>query len=445
MKINSFFKNIRSIYFIGIGGISMSALAMICKSKGITVSGSDKSKNEQTRMLEKNGIKISYIQNEKNFQDYNLIVVTGAIDENNLELQSARKQQKRIITRADFLHQVSKWYDNVIAISGTHGKTTTCGMVAEILRKAKKNPTFHIGGVCNNFKSNFHMGEDEFFVTEACEYKKSMLSLSPGIGVVLNVEKDHMDCYENFEDLENAFKDFVKNSKKAVVSNAFLQSDNTIMIGNENNGFYVSNITANKNKGYKFKIFKNKKLFLVAKLNILGRHNINNALFAVAVCDELGISKKAMIKGLKNFNGVERRLEVLQKKRGQEIIRDYAHHPTEINCTIESIKEMKKNFIFIFQPHTYSRTKYLFKEFVNCLEKVDNLIIYKTYPAREKYIAGGGAKDLFLEVKKKNSSAKYVGTEIELQKTLKQLVENRENIIFVGAGDVGEIAKKVKL
>src|SRR5574344_1194601 len=120
MKINSFFKNIHSIYFIGIGGISMSALAMICKSKGITVSGSDKSKNEQTRMLEKNGIKISYIQNEKNFQDYNLIVVTGAIDENNLELQSARKQQKRIITRADFLHQVSKWYDNVIAISGTH-------------------------------------------------------------------------------------------------------------------------------------------------------------------------------------------------------------------------------------------------------------------------------------------------------------------------------------
>ena len=296
MKID--LDKITKIHFIGIGGISMSSLAMLCLNWNKVVSGSDKQQNEITLSLSKNGIKVFKHHSKNNIKaDLDLIVYTSAVSEDNIELVTAKQFNIPIIERAKFLQLVSNKFKNIIAISGTHGKTTTCGMVASIFTQAKLNPTVQIGGIMKNNNSNFIFGDSNFFITEACEYKKHLLALNPTVGVVLNMEPDHMECYKNFSDLVKCFKKFLKKSKISVCNKNY---DNCI---NYLDKYEVRNTKKNRFDCYSFDAVDDlDKLHITLK--VAGKHNIYNALCAITVAKLFNISNQDIEFGLKNYLGI---------------------------------------------------------------------------------------------------------------------------------------------
>lgn len=428
-------KNIKNIHFIGIGGISMSALAWFCVNLGMNVSGSDRAKSDITTRLENAGVKIFSKHSTANIhKNLDVVVFTSAISEKNCELLSAKKLCKYVIERADFLQIIASGYENVIAVSGTHGKTTTCGMISSVFMQAGLNPTLHVGGIINQINSNFLIGSQKYFITEACEYKQHLLKLKPTISVVLNTEPDHMECYKNFNHLKKCFVKFQKCAKVSI-------SNNNEKIKNHVNYLtsnILTNITLNENGCYSFTAINNNKKINV-NLSVVGKHNIYNALCCISVCLECGIDVVNIEKGLENFKGIKRRFEIMGKLNKCNVIRDYAHHPTEITATINTLKELNKPYVIIFQPHTYSRTKKLESEFLQVFKDYKNIIIYKTYPARETKKMGLTAKQLC----DKLPNVLYVGTKIKLKQIISQLSEKNINLAFVGAGDIGEIAHEV--
>ena len=413
----------------------MSALAFFCLDMGLNVSGSDRSNSEIITKLKNAGVKIYLKHNPENIHNNtDIVVYTSAINEHNSELLMAKQKCGCVLERADFLQIISSQYKKIIAVSGTHGKTTTCGMLASIFSCAGLNPTVHVGGIINQINSNFIIGDKNYFITEACEYKKHLLKLKPTISAVLNIEPDHMECYKNFNQLKNCFLRFLKKGKYCV-------SAENIKLKNHTN--YLSkyipiNITLNENGCYSFSVV-NSKANLTISLSVVGKHNINNALCAISISKLCGIADEHIEQGIKNFKGVKRRFEVLGKLNNSNIIRDYAHHPTEIKTTINTLKELNKPYVIIFQPHTYSRTLKLLSEFKEVFKNYKNIIIYKTYSARENKSMGLTAKQLCSHCE----NLLYVGTKARLNKIVSELSEQNINIAFVGAGDIGEIAQQV--
>lgn len=438
-------KNIKNrVFFVGIGGISMSALAKLTISTGGVVAGSDAVQNQQTESL-KSVCKVFIghdLNNIKLFRP-DLVVYSGAIKSDNSELVYAQQSGIKIMERSEYLALICKQYENVIAIAGTHGKTTTTAMIAQIFRCANLNPTIHVGGVCLNFDSNVVVGDNKYFITEACEYKKSFEYIQSSLGVVTNIECDHMDCYQDFDDLKHSFAKFLDNSKMCMVENdnSVLNQITTKIIYTfgENNANYVAKNLKITQFGLCFDVYENDKILANFRLNVMGEYNVKNALVAIGVARVYGIDITSIYDGLNSFLGVQRRNENLGRIGKTVVYADYCHHPTEIKNSIANFLYHFNRVLCIFQPHTYSRTVALMREFSKCFKGVKKLIIFKTYPAREKFNFLGSETNLFKHINLKNKE--LIVDRTQLIDRLNKISENYDCVIVLGAGDVYDIVK----
>lgn len=422
------------IFFVGIGGISMLGLAKLIKMAGAKVSGSDRS-DSQFNKLNNLGI-VTFLGHDGSHitSDIDIIVYSSAIDKDNIELKTADAFNIPKFERHEFLGIIASNYRDVIAISGTHGKTTVTSMIGCIFKYAKLNPTIHIGGESVNLKDSTIIGDNKYLILEACEYKESFLSLRPTTGAILNIDLDHTDYYKDIDHLKRSFISFGENCQ-------YLISDDSLPLIHNNhqivdNYWSVKNINRCKN-GYTYDIFYKKKKFISIRLNIIGRHNIVNSIFAVAIAKHYKIPKRFIKKALSNFLGVKRRYEYIGKINNIPVIIDYAHHPTEIKNSLAGIKDIYKNPLVVFQPHTYTRTASLISDFINVLSTED-VVIYKTYPAREKYIREGDGYTLFRKLNNKNKF--YAVDLITLNGIIKKNLEKEKYdvIVVLGAGDLGD-------
>ena len=419
----------------------MSGLAKIALINGAKVFGSDISINDETIKLLSQGAHIFDKHDAKNISsDLDLVVYSGAIAKNNPELVQAKKLKIRLMERSKFLGLISKCYKHVIAISGTHGKTTTTALVSEIFAAAGKNPTIHLGGVSVNFDDNTIIGGNDYFIVEACEYRESFLQIKPECGVITNIESDHLDYYKNYKNIERAFCKFAKGSNTLVTSENI---DHKKLIDVKKT-FVSKNIIVTQN-GYTFDVYKNNSFYANIELNIIGRHNIENVIFAIAVADIYGIKKEIIVKTIKDYRGCKRRYEIIGSIWDTPIIIDYAHHPTEITNSICGVSEHYNNILIVFQPHTYSRTKMLKNDFAKALAPIDSLIIFKTYSARENEIAGGSAWDLYNILK--NPNLIYIDDVKKLYSAIHDAcyMKMYDCVLILGAGNLAvDFAKLLK-
>ena len=390
----------------------MHQLALAFKSMGVKVFGYDLHPSKYTKLCEEQGIKVVH-KFDKEICNVDVCVKTSAIKSSKF-LNHLKNMNCPIVDRAEMLSWLCAKFKKVIAVAGTHGKSTTASLIYEILRVAGKNVSCHIGA--DVFAPRFKIG-DEFLVVEACEYNKSFLTLFPDISVVTNIEREHMDCYKNIFNLQSAFLTFLKRGKNRYV----FFDDSTKFLKKYKNIFFVERLNSN----------------ISTKLK--GEHNMNNISLAIAVCRSLGIDDETIKKGIKSFGGIPRRYECVGKFNQNKVFIDYAHHPTEIKSFIKTFKQEFSNNQIVFQPHTYSRTKTFFAEFIDALRNVKNLIIYKEYSAREKPIYGATAKDLFLALKNHNADVVYCESYKSIVKNLKQNC----TLAFVGAGDINLLAERL--
>lgn len=431
------FKDLR-VYFVGIGGISMSGLARLLKNSGAIVSGSDIGVyNSEIKKLEGLGILVNHNHDAQNItKDANLVVYNYAIPKDNPELKRAKELGIKCVSRAELLGVIARKYKNVIAISGTHGKTTTTALLGEILCRAGLNPTIHIGGESVNLDDNTIIGDKDYLIVEACEYYSAFRYLAPNICVVLNIDADHLDYYKDLGEIYGAFGALIKKSKCLVRGKEVgLTHHDMVTIGED---IEARNIVYS-DFGYNYDVYLKGAFWGAIRLNVVGKHNITNSLFAVSVALKCGIKKEDIIDGIGGFRGVKRRQEKIGEICGVPVIIDYAHHPTEIASSLQGFGECFSSPIVVFQPHTFSRTKALFDDFVKVLNKAQKLILYKTYPARESEIYSGRAEDL---------SKAIVGSSYEdnLDVLWGKLTNEAKKgvfdaIVVLGAGDLAEKLK----
>ncbi len=438
MKKLTDFNNIH-IYFIGIGGISMSGLSKLAHKFGAIVEGSDTGSSQEIDRLVHIGIKVYHEHNANNIgNNLDLVVYSSAISNSNPELVRARELGIETLERSEFLGLISRMYNKVIAVSGTHGKTTTTALLGYILVSAGLNPTIHLGGESLNLGGNTIIGGEELLLLEACEYKESFRYISPDISVITNIEADHLDYFESIDQIVHAFDRFASYSKMVVMQkDCPVKHDNTVTIFGD---WEIRNLEF-IGGGYNFNVYYKGDFFDTYRLNMLGYHNVINSLFAIAVADYLGVEKYIISMAISDFVGVERRYEsIYQFDSGCRIIIDYAHHYTEIKSSIEGLSEIYPRMLIVFQPHTYSRTLKLYQEFVDTLSAYPNVVLFKTYPAREEEIPGGTAFDLFRGISSINKD--YFENEKDLIRYVGSLESSFDCVLILGAGDLAENLKR---
>ncbi len=445
------------IYFIGIGGISMSGLAEILLEEGFTVSGSDINPSPLTELLKKRGAHVFYGQNYQNItEDIDLIVYTSAIHSDNPELAAARDLDIPSLTRAQLLGQMMKNYKTPIAISGTHGKTTTTSMISEILLEADTDPTLSIGGILKTINGNIRIGHSEYFITEACEYTNSFLSFYPRIGIILNVEEDHLDFFKDLDDIRNSFHLFAKLLPEdgALIINGSIPGIDTITEGLscriitfgdlKSFDYSAADISYNEKGCASFTLLNKGRPVHSYTLNVPGRHNIYNALSAIALSELLGIDSAATQKALSHFKGTDRRFEYKGTVNGITIIDDYAHHPTEITATLDAAANYPHQTLWcVFQPHTYTRTKAFMKDFATALSHADHIILAKIYPARETDDLGISSDTLRKEIEALGKTCFYFPSFEEIEKFIMKNCQSGDLLITMGAGDVVKIGENL--
>ncbi len=446
-------KSIKKIHFIGIGGISMSGLAEISMDLGYIVSGSDAQATPTTKKLESLGALVYEGHSSKNITNQDLVVYSAAIKNDNPELVEASAKNIPFIERADFLGQLMKKYDHTIAVSGTHGKTTTTSMISLILIEAMKNPTIHIGGVLGAIGGSTHIGGNEYFVSEACEYVESFLKFFPFLAVILNIEEDHLDYFKDIQHIKSSFAKFIKllptngyavlNIDDTNVSHLIPEVKSNLItygINNTEANWMARNITFDENGFPSYTLYVNKKSMGKLKLNVPGLHNISNSLAAAAACSALGCDLSSIKNGLKRFSGTQRRFETKGVVDNIRVIDDYAHHPTEIAATLKSAKNITKKGIWcIFQPHTYTRTKALINEFSSSFTMASGVIVTDIYAAREKDSGEIDSKTLTDRINKTYNNAIYISDFNEIVEYLNRNVAPGDMIITMGAGDVHKV------
>lgn len=439
------------VHFVGIGGISMSALAQILKKNGVSVQGSDLSKNEETEKLERAGIKVFYDHKKENLKGVSVVVYSSAIHDDNEEIAFAKNKKLIIFKRAELLGIISKSYKNVIAIAGSHGKTTTASMISEIFLKAKRNPTIHVGGVLTKLKSNYRLGGTKYFITEACEYMDNYLYLSPKVSVVLNIDGDHLDYFKNIDGVKESFCKFVSKTQVdglTIISNddensKSLNAQNIATFGlNKRSDIYAKNIREYLPCKFSFDVvFLGENLGNI-KLSIFGKHNISNALSSVFVALLFDIDFKVIKSALENFSGTERRTQIISTKNDILMIHDYAHHPKQIEKMIELARCLTKKhgkIIVVFEPHTYSRTKFLLEDFARSFVGADHVIFAPVYSARELISAGVESDVLAEETKKYLNFVEYIQTYNDIRKRIFELTSPNDVVLILGAGSINHL------
>ena len=451
------FDNPVHIYFIGIGGISMSGLAEILLDKHFTVSGSDMKESELTNLLAEKGANIVYGQRYENItDDIDVIVYTSAIKEDNPEWQAMQDKNIPSLSRAQLLGQLMKNYELPVAISGTHGKTTTTSMISEILLEADTDPTLSIGGIYKSIGGNIRVGQGKYFVTEACEYTNSFLSFFPKTAIVLNVEEDHLDFFKDLQEIRDSFHSFAR----------LLPEDGTLIINSdienyqelckdltckivtygfsENDDFFASDIIYNESGFPTFTVTTKNGVKTNYTLSVPGLHNISNALAAISFASLEGIASDVISDALKAFGGTDRRFDYKGTIGGVTIIDDYAHHPTEIRATLTAAENYPHNHLWcVFQPHTYTRTKAFLREFAEALSLAENIILADIYAAREKDTLGISSKTLQAEIEKLGKKCYYFPSFDEIENFLLENCINGDLLITMGAGDVVKIGENI--
>lgn len=445
------------IYFIGIGGISMSGLAEVLLEKNFRVSGSDRSPSPLTRTLEEKGVRVFYGQEYRNItKDIDLIVYTSAVHPDNPELVAAGDLCIPVLTRAQLLGQLMKNYDTPIAVAGTHGKTTTTSMLAEILLEAGADPTVSVGGMLKSINGNIRVGHSGCFLTEACEYTNSFLSFYPKYGVILNVEEDHMDFFKDIDDILHSFHLFASllPAEGALVINASIPgihritegiSCPVITFGNSGlSDYHPENIRYDEKGCASFSLIYRGREAGRYSLSVPGEHNIYNAMAAIALCRLLSIDPQKAGYALSHFSGTDRRFEYKGSYKGVTIIDDYAHHPTEITATLKAAANYPHNTLWcIFQPHTYTRTKTFMKDFAKALTLADQVILAKIFPARETDDLGISSATLRDEITALGKKCFYFETFEEIKNFVSENCKPGDLLITMGAGDVVRIGDEL--
>lgn len=442
------------IHFIGIGGISMSGLAEISLHKGYQVTGSDAKHSLTTAHLEEIGISVRYPQAAENIdEDVDLVVYTAAIHEDNPEFQAAKSRNIEMMTRSTFLGLLMKHYEYPICISGTHGKTTTTSMLSHALLGANFDPTITVGGILKAIHGNIRIGHSQYFITEACEYCDSFLDFFPRIGVILNIEEDHLDYFKDIHQIRESFQKFALK----LPADGFLAINGTTddlesftkplhcqveTFGIDGNYDWVAkNISYNEKACASFDVYYYDTFMTRLTLHVPGEHNIFNSLATCSVCHHLGIDLNLLNEGLENFSGADQRFEIKGQVDGMTIVDDYAHHPTEIAATLNVAKRYPhKNLYVVFQPHTYTRTRAFLDDFAKVLCEGEHVILTDIYAAREKNPGDISAKDIVDKMKPLGKEALYMPSFDEIASYLKTHASSGDLIITMGAGNVNQIA-----
>ena len=453
--------NIKRIHFIGIGGVGMVGIAEMLINQGFNISGSDLVKNKNTSRLHSLGAKIFIGHNEKNVRDADVVVYSSAVSQSNPEMKAAKSSNTTLIPRAEMLSSLMRGFQS-IAVAGSHGKTTTTSLIADIFIRAKLDPTFIIGGKILGQENKSILGSSEYLIVEADESDASFLHLNPEISVVTNIDNDHLDFYANdLEKLDSTFLQFLENLP--FYGNAIICIDSErskavyeklsrpkISYGFDKKADYFIKELKQNDVLQEFIIVKNstgKEISL--KLALAGRHNALNATAAFIVSQKAGINIKIIKESFMNFGGVSRRMEhkgeIIINKNKVKLIDDYGHHPTEIKATIDAVKATnpKKKISMIFQPHRFSRSIFLFDEFIECLSELDNVVILDIYSAGEQNQENISAYSFVNALVDKGKNAFFAKNLKQICKHLDSIVGDEEILITQGAGNIVDISNSI--
>ena len=426
------------IYFVGIGGVSMSALALLLHAEGVPVRGSDLKESEYTEKLRAAGIRVHIGESEPISES--TIVYTGAVTKG--QSQIARAKGAQLIPRSVFLGRVAREFSHTVSVAGCHGKTTTTSMLSHIFRENGRKFACHIGGEDLDLSNCFSSG-GEYFVTEACEFQRSFLALRSEVGIVLNIERDHTDCYADEREIFEAYAAFARRCRSVVVNEDDARA-RTIPHA-LSFGLYGGDIRAERLRAegerYSFTVTERSLPLVRVKLNAVGKVHLYNALASFAAARLLGFSAEEIRLGLESFRGVKRRFERVGTFQGTPVVCDYAHHPSEMRATLRAAQNMTAGGVhLVFQPHTYTRTRDLMEDFVAVLQEAETPIVYQTFAAREPFEFAGSAVALCSKV----PEAVYAQSPEQLRARLKELAAGKDDMILVlGAGDIYDIAKSI--
>lgn len=443
-----------NIHFIGIGGISMSGLAEILLTNNHKVSGSDSKDSKIVKRLRDLGAEVFIGHKEINIgEDLDLIVYTDAISTDNVELSEAKNRGINIIDRATFLGALMKNYKDSIAVSGTHGKTTTTSMLSSILNNTDINPTILLGGQLKEIGGNVRLGSRECILTEACEYKGNILKYFPSIAIILNIDEDHLDFFKSMDHIVETFAAYSENLKEEdylIINNDDINKD---IIINRTKGkvvtfgidtasnFSARNISYDKNLT-EFDLYIDNNYKSKIKINLIGKHNVYNVLASIAASSIYGVDINIIKENLSNYAGVQRRLELKGYYKNVKILDDYAHHPTEIKVTLDAIRKSTDGRIFcVFQPHTFTRTQKLFNSFASAFINADIAIITDIYAARELDDGSVHSKDLVNAIK--NTKAIYLNSFEDIKNYLIDNLKPNDLVITMGAGNINELGESL--
>ncbi len=453
-------RKVNSIHFIGIGGAGMGGIAEVLVNEGYCVTGSDITQSPMTDRLKAAGATIFIGHQSENVKKASVVVVSTAIDETNPEIIEAKANRIPIVRRAEMLSELMR-FRHGIAIAGTHGKTTTTSLIASIFAKADLDPTFVIGGLLNSAGTNARLGKSRFLIAEADESDASFLHLQPMVSVITNIEADHMDTYQgNFENMKDTYIEFIHNLPFYGVAVACIDCPvvtellprfgrKFITYGESEQADYRLVDFTQTVSTSEFKVINNSGSELLVKLNMPGKHNALNAIAAIAVAKDEGISDEAIVKALEKFEGIGRRFQhygEFDTGRGKAmLIDDYGHHPTEVAATIKAVKDgwPDRRLVMAYQPHRYTRTRDLYEESVKVLTDVDLLLLLEVYSAGEAPIAGADSKSLCRSLRQRGKEPVYIAQPNELPLVLSDVLQDGDIVLTQGAGNIGQLVKSL--
>ena len=428
----------KHVHLVGIGGVSMRPLGLVLKGMGLTVTGSDMTSSASTEELISKGIHVAIGHQAENVVGADCVIRTAAAHNDNPEIAAARSKGIPLFERAQAWGVIMQAYKNAICVSGTHGKTTSTSMLTHVLMEADWDPTVMIGGYLPLLHAGHRVGNGDTILLESCEYCDSFLNFLPTLAVILNIEADHLDYFKDLADVEKSFRQFATLSQNGILANGddphvveTLQGLNYISFGlNPENTIHAENICPDWRH---FDVVCDGKFYCHLDLQVLGKHNALNALSAAGAAWMLGIPGEAVTNGLATFRGADRRMQLKGTYNGAEVYDDYAHHPDELAATIDAVKTMdKERIVLAFQPHTYTRTKALFDDFVRELKRADVPVIAEIYAARERNTTGISSKDLVAQI----PGAVYCENLQDVTAFLRQEVKPGDVVLTVGAGDI---------
>lgn len=443
-------ENIKNIHFVGIGGSGMCPLAEILLSKGYNITGSDCNESDTLDRIKKYGITVYTEHKAENVVDSDLVVYTAAVKQNNPELVAAKEQGIPTMERSKMLGIVSDKYNNSVAVSGTHGKTTTTAMITQILMECNLEPSAIIGGKLPAIGGNSIVGKSDIIVCEACEYVNTFLQMHPAVSVILNVDADHLDFFKDIDDIKNSFNKFSKQTSKLLVINgddknsvdctSDVNIDKLFFGINPANDYYAENYSNDGGTKQSFDLMHKGEVLTRIHLSVPGKHNVLNALAAITVAIYFGATPENISKAIEKFTGVHRRFEILGEVNKITVADDFAHHPTELTATLKSAMAMGFNKVWgVFQPHTFSRTYILLDDFAKALSIPDEIIISEILPVRETNTYNIYAEDLCAKIE----GSVYKQTFDEITDYVCENVKPGDLILTMGGGNVYMCANKI--